>query len=245
MIRGFIDGIQGYLKAIPYLFYPWVLRLLLVSGLVSLICFSLLACCLYFFGGNSGEFILNFFFEDGPPEWLSSIVSIASQLVLWILLFLVLKYIILIVTAPFMSLLSERLEEKLRDGYKDPQPGQLYSLVRGLRLSLSNLVREIFLLTILFVFSFIPGLAIFTIVLTFMVQSYYAGFGNIDFFMERRFSIRQSRNFIRRHKGFAMANGFVFLFLFLIPILGAILAPALATISGTITSVKLIEEGKF
>ena len=75
-------------------------------------------------------------------------------------------------------------------------------------------------------------------VLIFLVQAYYAGFGNIDFFIERRFGIRESRRFVSKNKGIAIGNGAVFLTLFLVPILGAFFAPTICTISSTLSSLE-------
>ena len=68
-------------------------------------------------------------------------------------------------------------------------------------------------------------------VLIFLVQAYYAGFGNMDYTLERYHDTRGSINYVRDHKGFAIGNGAVFLMLLAIPILGMLLAPFLGAVS--------------
>jgi len=241
MISGFFKSLSAYSKSIKYLSKPWVFKYLMLSGFVSLIFFGLLCGVIYLFGDDFGLKILGLFYDNNPPEWLEKVVSFTSKSILWVFLFLIMKYIILIVSAPFMSALSEKLEEELSPGYKDPKPNQLYSTIRGVRLASSNIFRELLYTLPLFFLSFIPFLTIFTTALIFMIQAYYVGFGNIDFFMERRFSAKEARSFISQRKGLSIGNGSVFLLLFLIPFIGAFIAPTMATLSGTIACVSLKE----
>jgi len=241
MISDFSKCISAYSQSIKYLFKPWVFKYLMLSGLISLLVFGLLCGAIYTFGGELGESILFALYKENPPSWLSLVVGGLAKLVLWTVLVLIMKYIILIISAPFMSTLSERLEEYLSPGYKDPKPNQLYSTIRGIRLATSNIMREVMFTFPLFLLSFIPIFTAFTAPLIFIIQAYYIGFGNIDFFLERRYTAREARRFIGRKKGLAIGNGSVFLLLFLIPIVGAFIAPALATISGTIACVSLEE----
>jgi CysZ protein len=60
--------------------------------------------------------------------------------------------------------------------------------------------------------------------------------------MERHFDRKNSRIFIKSNRGLAIGNGAVFIFLILIPILGAFIAPTLATISGTLSALERIEK---
>lgn len=213
----------------------------MLSGFISLLVFGFLCGIVYMFGGDLGYNILDSLYKGDVPSWLRIIIGGLAKLILWALLFLVMKYIILIISAPFMSALSEKLEEHISPGYKDPKPNQLYSTARGVRLATSNIMREIIFTFPLFLLSFIPLLTVFVTPLIFFIQAYYAGFGNLDFFMERRFSSREARRFVSKRRGLAIGNGSIFLLLFLIPFVGAFLAPTLATLSGTIACVSLEE----
>ena len=63
-------------------------------------------------------------------------------------------------------------------------------------------------------------------VVIFLIQSYYAGFGNMDFTLERYFGVRDSVKFVRQNWTLALGNGMVFIgalftcigFLFVVPL---------------------------
>jgi len=233
-------------KGSEYYSRSFFIKYLLFSGLLSLSFFILLVALIYWWGDNLGlslvEGIKGNALDSGI---LKSIISVISVLAMWLLVLFIFKYIVLIIVAPIMSVLSEKVEGELTGEAVDPNlsiGNQLYLVGRGLRIAVSNLGRELFLTFGLFILGFIPGFAVITTPLIFIVQAYYAGFGNLDLFMERHFNTRGSRQFVSRHKGVAVANGMVFLLLILIPFIGAFLAPALATTAATISGVDLLEK---
>ena len=82
-----------------------------------------------------------------------------------------------------------------------------------------NLGKE-FLVTIpILLLKFIPVVNIFSTILLFLVQAYYAGFGNMDYTLERHLKYRESINFVGKHKGIAIGNGIVFILFLLIPVI--------------------------
>jgi CysZ protein len=85
-----------------------------------------------------------------------------------------------------------------------------------------------------------PVIAPFAAVLLFLIQSYYAGFGNMDYTLERHFNFQESIAFVRQHKGIAIGNGIIFIGLILIGI-GFLIAPSFSTVAATIETVKAIE----
>ncbi len=201
---------------------------------------------IYKWGDDLGvSMVERIFGSSFTSDIITKMISILSVLVLWILVLFIFKYIVLIIVAPIMSVLSEKIEY-YETGKAVAQNlnilNQLYLMARGIRLAISNLGRELSITIVLITLSFIPGFAIFTTPLIFIIQAYYAGFGNLDFFMERYFTTKESRNFISLHKGLAVANGSIFLFLLFIPIVGAFIAPSLATIAGTISGLEALEE---
>lgn len=144
-----------------------------------------------------------------------------------------------------MSMVSEKIELKKTGG--SPAPFSLArnikSLIRGLRIALRNISKELSLTVLILILGFVPVIGIASTVLIFLVQAYYAGFGSCDYYMERHFTVRQSVKFIRRNSGVAIANGAIFLGLLAIPIVGFFLAPILTAISATLTIHPKISEG--
>jgi CysZ protein len=76
------------------------------------------------------------------------------------------------------------------------------------------------------------------------VQSYYAGFGNMDYTLERHFKYSESIDFVKQNKGVAIGNGIVFMLFLLIPVVGIILVLPLSVTAATTETVKLLEAKK-
>jgi CysZ protein len=82
------------------------------------------------------------------------------------------------------------------------------------------------------------------VVFIFVTQAYYAGFGNLDFTLERHFRVRESVRFVRRNRGLAIGNGTVYLLL-LLSVVGFLVALPLATVAGCAALRPLLErEGR-
>jgi CysZ protein len=78
--------------------------------------------------------------------------------------------------------------------------------------------------------------------LLFLVQAYYAGFGNMDYTLERHYEYRDSVSFIKKNKGYAIGNGIVFMAMLLIPVIGIILVLPVAVTAASKTTLKLLKE---
>lgn len=246
MISGLISGLKAYMEGSEYYSRPFFIKYLLISGVLSLAAFLLLVGLIYEWGDNLGLALASGVSGNNAISGVvSSVISVLSVLLLWLVIIFIFKYIILIVVAPVMSVLSERVESDMTGEQVSSSlsiSNQLYLMARGVRIALSNLARELIITIGLLLASLIPGTAIITTPLIFIVQAYYAGFGNLDLFMERHFDRKESRSFVSRHRGEAIANGSVFLLLLLIPFVGAFMAPSLATVAATVSGVKLLEE---
>jgi CysZ protein len=73
------------------------------------------------------------------------------------------------------------------------------------------------------------------------VQAYYAGYGNLDYFMDRRYTVKESINFIGNNKGVALGNGIGFLLLLAVPLIGVFLAPTLGVAAATLSGIEHAE----
>ncbi len=132
-----MKALQFYLQALRELAKYGILKYLIAPGILSLAIFSLL-----YLGANrisepaerwlAG--LYPFDFGKGSIEWITGYFS---ELVFLVILLFLLKYILFIVMAPFMSHLSERVE---REYYPDA-PDRPFSIgqaikdmVRGLQM---------------------------------------------------------------------------------------------------------------
>ena len=106
-------------------------------------------------------------------------------------------------------------------------------MLRGLRLAIRNATRELLATALLFLIGLIPVLTPFTTALIFLLQSYYAGFGNTDFTLERHFNYRESVRYVQRNRGLTLGNGIIFMALFL-SVVGFIIALPLGTVAAAL-----------
>ena len=99
---------------------------------------------------------------------------------------------------------------------------------------------EVFLSIPIFILGFIPVIGILSGFLLFFVQSYYAGFGNMDYTLERHLGYSKSVQFVSDHRGIAIGNGMVFMLMLLIPVIGIILVLPLSVTAASTETVKIL-----
>lgn len=169
------------------------------------------------------------------PSWVETGVILLTEIFLMLFFF---KYIVMIIAAPFMGPLSEKVESlitgepapkfKIKDIWQD--------ISRAIRISLRNVIRELLWVILIFFMQFlIPGIgSLLATIAIFLVQAYYAGFGNFDPVLERqRYGVKQRVQFMKSHRALGAGNGSIFLLLSFVPILGWFLGPALGTVAAT------------
>ncbi len=135
------------------------------------------------------------------------------------------RYVIIILMSPLLSIVSERTERILTgNSYQFNLIQLIKDIKRALNLAVRNLIWElsIGLLIIItisittWIFGINETISYFirTIFIT-IIAFYYYGFVFIDYIMERlRLNIKESVKFVRKHKGFAIALGAIFTPLF-------------------------------
>jgi CysZ protein len=158
---------------------------------------------------------------------------------------MVFKAAIMAIAAPFMTPISEKIEMHLT-GKKldltDSPKEYIASIVRATRINARNLLLEILATIPLLILGLIPIINIFSTILIFYIQSYYAGFGNMDYTLERYRSYRGAIKFVANNKGVAAGNGFIFILLLFIPVVGICIALPLSTAAATIDTIKKLDE---
>lgn len=233
-ISEYLDGLFGNLKSFGYISRHGLWKYCILPAILSLIC----AYFIYGFFTNQASGINDWLISKYPWEWgsdaVASIGAGLSKIISFIASLFLLKYLVLIISSPFMSLLSEKVEE-IEFGQSNTQwsiSSLITDLIRGIRVSLGNLVKEIFYVVLLLIIGFFPVVGMISVVLTFLVQAYYAGFGNIDFLLERHLSVAESTRFVKQHKSYAAGLGTGFLLLSMTGI-GVLVAAPLATVAAT------------
>ena len=243
MIQEFFEGVKAYGKAFRVISQLGLWGYTLIPALITLALMIGIGFTAYGLSDNFGNFLLGWWRWDWGSEVVAGIGSWVGGFIIGVLGILSLKYIVMILVAPFMSILSEKVESRLtgvksNTGFKISKAIQ--DIIRGIRISLRNIIRELFFTMLLLIAGLIPVIGWISPILIFLVQSYYAGFGNTDYTMERHFKVRQSVNFARQHKGLMIGNGVVFMALLMTGI-GFLFAPPLATVAATLESVERLE----
>jgi len=241
MISGFVKGFMAYFGAIGFIFEHRLFKHIFISGLISLFLGLAIFSGAYFLADDIGGFLIDYYPIEWGKRWVEKIASVISGGVLTVGGLLLFKYALLIIISPFMGPLSAKVEEII-SGEEEITKFSIrqisYEMVRGLRIALRNVTKEIFYTICLFLLGLFPLFSIFTTIMIFLVQSYYVGFANFDYFLERRTTVKGSISYNRNHRGIVMGNGAAFILLLLIPIVGLFFAPVLGTIAATKTAMK-------
>jgi CysZ protein len=242
MIRDFLAGVTSYGKAFQLIGELRLWGYMLVPGLISLVLAIIIGSSAWALSDNIGGLLLGWW----PWEWGTTAVDTIGQVFGGLLLvavgFILYKNLVIMLAGPFMSPLSEKIDHHLSgrtvEGGLKPSK-MVRDLVRGVRVGLRCVVRELFFTVLLLLLGLIPVFAPFVAILIFIIQAYYAGFGNMDFTLERYHNYRGSVDFVRANRGLAIGNGAIFLLLLFTGV-GFLLAPPLATIAATIETVKRV-----
>ena len=240
-MSNFGNGILAYFNALSFITSRGLSKYFFWSGLIGLGIFFGCASLIYQLIPLISDSLISLIpWEFDMNVNVFNWISIALTSIIFISIF---KYLMLIFTAPLMSVLSERVEWEItgKNHNKNAVLNIIPELIRGLRINLRNIIREIFVTLFLLVLGFIPLVGIISGFLIILVQGYYAGFGNHDFWAERHFSYRGTVRFMKNHKGMLAGNGVVYVFLLAIPILGVFIAPPLATVAATMEGLKELD----
>lgn len=231
------------------------------QGLYRYFIYPVIICILLFIGGTAliSEFtnylnkeLVEYLNIDAAGSETMSVISDILKVVLFvglkIIFFFVgaaiMKYLVLIIMSPVMAMLSQRIDE-LITGKKYPfNLGQfIKDILRGSLIALRNMLIQFALIAICFMLMPIPVLGWIMPLFLLVINYYFYGFSMMDYTSERnKMGIIQSIRFIRRNKGLAIGNGFIFALLFAIPFIGVIIAPILGVAAGTIVAMEAHKE---
>lgn len=174
--------------------------------------------------------------QQERSEWLSFffvMMGMMLRLVLVLFYFSLFKYLILIIGSPVFAYLSERTEaimEGKEHSFNWPELKK--DCIRSSKLALRNCGWQTVYLFALILLSLIPLAGWITPLIALAMEFYYYGFSMLDYsFARNGFSPSKSIGFIGRHKGLAVANGFLFYLMHAV----VVFAPAYAIIAATLT----------
>lgn len=246
MLSGIINGALAYIQALQITIKYNLWRYFFAPSLIAIVLGVSILGSAWKFSFEIGELLIQFY----PFEWgkntIEGIISVFGGLFILVLGLIIFKNLVIAFASPFMSILSSKVEQHLTGRQEETsiKIGKfIRDLTRGLTIALRNVTLELIFTIFLFVLGLFPLFTPFTTVLIFLVQAYFAGFGNIDFTLERYFNVRDSISFVKQNRGLAIGNGIVFLGLFL-TLIGFVFSLPLGTIAATCETLGRLEVKK-
>jgi len=243
MFKNIIRGIRAYGGTFQLISKLGLWKYFGIPILISVLTFALVGFSAYALSDNIGGLISKAWVWEWGSQTFRTISDVIGGLLVIAVGFILYKHIVMALSAPFMSPVSEKIEAHiLGEIHQHRETSFMAQLWRGIRINVRNLLMELFFTIPILVLGFIPVIGIISPVLLFLMQSYYAGFGNMDYTLERHFKYGESIKFVRNHSGIAMGNGIVFMTMIFIPIIGIILVLPLSVTASTTETVRLIKE---
>ncbi|MEZ5038633.1 MAG: EI24 domain-containing protein [Saprospiraceae bacterium] len=242
MITEILDAFKGYVEGFRAIAKYRLWGYFAAPAIISILLGAIIFTTALGIADNIGEWLLSYYPWDWGRATLLKVANVFGGLFVGAFGLIIFKQLVIALSAPFMSMLSEQIEKKMigRQGQGFSVSKMLSDLVRGIRIALRNITRELFFTLMLFLLGLIPVFSPFTTLAIFLVQAYYAGFGNMDFTLERHTNVRQSVRFVRQHKGLAIGNGTVFL-LILMTVVGFVVVLPLSTAAAAVETLKRLE----
>lgn len=243
MIKSILKGLSAYKDSFSLISKLNLWKYFAIPMAISFLTAVLIGFSAWGLSDNIGAFISRLWVWDWGAETVGAISTVIGALIIIALGLIAYKHLIMAFSAPFMSPVSEKIEAHLYAGVHNHRPttnaGQL---VRGLKINLRNLVWELLLSIPFLILSFIPVVGLFATAMLFLIQAYYAGFGNMDYTLERHFPYRESINFVKNNRGYAIGNGIVFMLFLLIPVVGIILVLPISVTAASKTTLELLDQ---
>ncbi len=238
-----IQSVKAYGRAMPLMKELNLWQYFVVPIIISVATFLVIGITAYGLSDNLGAFIAKAWIWEWGAETFRTISNILGAMVIITLGLLLYKYIVMTLSAPFMSPVSEKIEAHLTgvtNQYRNTSNSA--QLLRAIKINVRNLIRELVLTIPILILGFIPVIGIIAPLLLFLVQAYYIGFGNMDYTLERRFGFNKSVSFVKNNRGSAIGNGAVFLAVLVIPVVGFIIVLPLAVTAASIQTLTIIKQ---
>ena len=244
MIKNILSGIRAYFGTLKLISQLKLWQYFIIPIVISVLTAMIIGFTAYGLSDNIGRFLAKIWVWEWGKETFITITSFIGAIFLLVIGLILYKHIILALSAPFMSPVSEKIEIHINGSLRSNHRKTTFQeqLWRGIRINIRNLGKELLITLPILLLKFIPVVNIFSTILLFLVQAYYAGFGNMDYTLERHFNYKESVNFVSKNKGVSIGNGIVFMLCLLIPVLGIIIVLPLSVTAASVKTVELLNQ---
>jgi len=246
MIKNILKGIKAYSGTFKLMSKLGLWKYFMIPMLISVVTATLIGVIAYSLSDNIGHFIAQIWVWEWGKEAFTAISSFIGGIAIVAIGLILYKHIIMALSAPFMSPVSEKIERHFmglnpKETHVHRNTSFKEQLWRGIRINVRNLGKELLITIPILLLKLIPVVNIFSTILLFLVQAYYAGFGNMDYTLERHFKYKESIRFVGKYRGIAIGNGIVFMLCLLIPVIGFIIVLPLSVTAASSKTVELLK----
>ena len=209
MITNILKGIQAYTGSIQLISKLGLWKYFGIPILISIVVATLVLLAAYALADDFGYYFSKLWIWDWGKETFFFLSKVLSGILILLVGITVYKHVVMALSAPFMGPVSEKIEAHILgvNNHEHRKTSFNEQLWRGIRINMRNLGMEILLTIPILIIGFVPILGFVSTILLILTQGYYAGFGNMDYYLERHFNVRGSAAFVRRYKGLAIGNG--------------------------------------
>ena len=239
-----VAGLQFFLDAHVFIWKNKLKRYLLISGFSFLVLFSISIQGLLHWIDLNEAWITKWLLAKGSYYVKLSKIELNYGIngVFWIVRHSInankdsfFTSIFLVIGTPYFSIINRKVHQLLQTKAIRTNFGWSAEIWRGIKLSISNSLKQFGLILVITGLSFLPIISIITPLLTFSVLAYYNGILMMDYSLERNgFTISESRLIYKQNKSMLFALGLGFMFILLIPVIGWFLAPTYALVTGAL-----------
>lgn len=244
MLKNILKGIKSYTNSYKLIAQLKLWKYFFIPIGISIVTAIIIGFFTYSLSDTIGAFIAKIWQWDWGKETFTSISNFVGGATIVLLGLVLYKHIIMALSAPFMSPVSEKIEAHFTGNTQHEHRKTSFQeqLWRGIRINVRNLSKEILFTIPLILIGFIPVIGIFSTILIFLIQAYYAGFGNMDYTLERHYKYKESIQFVNKYRGYAIGNGIIFMLFLLIPVIGIILVLPLSVTAASKQTVEILEK---
>lgn len=245
MFKNYFKGLQAYGDSFSLISKLNLWKYFLIPMGISLLVAFIIGFSSWGWSDDLGVFISKIWVWEWGSETFRAISNFIGGLTIAILGLIIYRHLVMALCAPFMGPVSEKIEAHLTNTEVTVGMNRFIPLlIRGIKVNGRNLFFELFFTIPALLLSFIPVIGFLSAPILFLLQAYYAGFGNMDYTLERHLSFKESIRFVRSRSGLAMGNGTVFLLLLLIPVLGILLVLPLSVTAATKVTINTLHPEK-